>query len=186
MVTTPTSLLQRLREPDDRSAWERFVGLYTPVLYGWVRRCGVSVDEASDLVQEVFVTLIAVLPTFEYDRNRGFGSWLRTVVGNKCRDHFRRRAARPVASRGDLDPIGDDSIAELTEDEYRRSIARQALELMRSEFETKTWQACYETVVLGKGAAETAEKLGLTINAVYVAKSRVLRRLREELAGLWE
>jgi RNA polymerase sigma factor (sigma-70 family) len=119
MVTTPTSLLQRLREPDDRSAWERFVGLYTPVLYGWVRRCGISVDEASDLVQEVFVTLIAVLPTFEYDRNRGFGSWLRTVAGNKCRDHFRRRAARPAASRGDLDPIGDDPIAELTEDEYR-------------------------------------------------------------------
>lgn len=79
---TPTTLLNRLRSPGDRDAWAQFVHLYTPLLYHWVRKLGLGTTEAADLVQDVFVTLLRTLPTFEYDRQRSFRAWLRTVTRN--------------------------------------------------------------------------------------------------------
>lgn len=186
MVTTPTSLLVRLRSPADQAAWERFVKLYTPVLYGWIRRQGIGLQEATDLVQEVFATTIAVLPTFEYDRQKGFGNWLCTLTTNKCRDYFRRAALRKTASWQETSSSEPDPAVLFSEAEYRKQVARRALELMQSEFETTTWKACYLMVVEGLGAQQVASQLGITTNAVYLAKSRVLRRLRQELDGLLE
>ena len=184
MVTTPASLLIRLRTVADQSAWERFVTLYTPVLYGWIRRQGIGPGEAADLVQEVFATTITALPSFEYDRERGFGNWLCTLTTNKCRDYFRRARLRRThelldQADGEIDPA-----VQFGEREYRAHLARRALEMMQEEFEGATWRACYAMVVEGKPAAEVAKQLGISINAVYLAKSRVLRRLRQELAGL--
>ena len=184
MVTTPTSLLVRLRSPSDQAAWERFVRLYTPVLYRWIRRQGIDSQDATDLVQDVFATTIAVLPTFEYDRNRGFGNWLCTITTNKCRDFFRRAAVRRTEMLLDHPASNPDPALAFTENEYRTQVARQALELMQAEFEPTTWRACFEMVVEGRQAQEVAARLNLSTNAVYLAKSRVLRRLRQELAGL--
>ena len=186
MIDTSTSLLIRLRSGDESQAWSRFVSLYTPVLFYWVRRQGVPASDAADLVQEVLTVLVAKLPTFQYDRNRSFGVWLRTITTNKCRDFFRRRKTRPSAASEFVDGETPDHAVQFSEAEYQRGLARRALEVMQNEFEPTTWRACWESVVAGKAAAEVALELGISVNAVYVAKSRVLRRLREELEGLWE
>src|SRR5436190_11639315 len=83
MTRTPASLLERLRQPFEPEAWARFVALYTPLLFSWANRVGLQEPDAADLVQEVFVTLLQVLPTFSYDRHQSFRRWLRTVTLNK-------------------------------------------------------------------------------------------------------
>ena len=183
MVTTSVSLLDRLRQPGDAEAWARFVDLYTPLIYFWVRRIGVPSDDASDLVQEVFILLMRKLPQFQYDRRRSFGAWLRVTTENRCRDYLRRR--RPERPDSDfVEPCLPDDTELFSETEYRQHLARRALQLMRAEFQPTTWKACWEHVVSGRSADDIARELGISANAVYVAKSRVLRRLREDLANL--
>ena len=161
--------------------------LYTPVIYQWIRGQGIPAHDAADTVQEVFRALVRALPTFEYDKPGGFGRWLRTVTRNKCRDYFRRKSTnRSVTNTDEVSVDQQNDVEEFAESEYRQTLARQALEIMRSEFEETTWKACWLHVVSGKSAAEIATELGISTNAVYVSKSRVLRRLREELDGLWE
>ncbi len=188
---TSLTLLERLRFPSEQEAWRRFARLYTPLLFHWTRRMGLSSDDAADLVQDVFVTLVEKLPEFRYDAGQTFRGWLRTVLQNKWRDRLRRQAVRmPVAADGNRAVLAEieDSRADslFTEAEYRDWLVGRALELMKSEFQPQTWQACWEFVVAERPAAEVARELGLTENAVYLAKARVLRRLKQELAGLVE
>src|SRR5262245_53605682 len=188
MNTTSTSLLARLRQPDASEAWRRFVHLYTPLLYYWARSAGLPTHDAADLVQEVLVVLVKKLPEFSYDPGKSFRGWLRTVALNKWRERCRRFTTRPdQAGESGLSGVaGDDPIAAFEEAEYRGQLVRQALEIMQAEFEPATWRACWEVVVSGRTAAEVAAELGVSIDVVYSAKSRVLRRLREELAGLMD
>src|ERR1700686_2389829 len=90
MTKTPSSLLERLRQPFEPEAWGRFVALYTPLIYSWGRRVGLQEQDAADLVQEVLVTLLQVLPSFSYDHQRSFRRWLRTVTLNKWRNLRKR------------------------------------------------------------------------------------------------
>jgi len=85
MHTTPPSLLEQVRRSDDIQAWRRFVDLYTPLLFHWARRVGLREPDAADLVQDIFVLLVKKLPDFQYDRNKGFRAWLRTVALKGCR-----------------------------------------------------------------------------------------------------
>ncbi len=186
VITTSPSLLMRLQSGSETQAWSRFVSLYTPVLFGWVRSQGMASDESADIVQEVFALLVEKLPTFQYNHEQSFGSWLRTVTFNKCRDHFRRNKRRPVVADHPLDPEVPDNVEQFSVEDYRRRLAHRALEVMREEFQPTTWKACWQSVVSNRPAAEIALELGISVNAVYVAKSRVLRRLREELDGVWE
>jgi RNA polymerase sigma-70 factor (ECF subfamily) len=188
MVTTSPSLLERLRRPGEAAAWARFVDLYTPLLYHWARRAGLQEADSADLVQDVFAVLLRQMPTFAYDCHRSFRSWLRTVTLNKWREKQRRRAARPPeagdAALADLaSPPAEDA---LEETEYRQHLARRALELMQADFPPPTWKACWEVVVSGRRPAEVAAELGMSVDSVYTAKSRVLRRLRQDLDGLFE
>lgn len=183
---TPASLLLRLRQPDGPRAWEEFVHLYTPLLYRWARRAGLAEADAADLVQDVFALLLVKLPEFRYDRHGSFRAWLRTVALNKWRENLRRRGPLPrqlddaalaeLPGRDDGDPFA--------EEEYRRFVAGRALQLMQVEFPTAVWKACWETATNGRPAAEVAAELGISIDAVYTARYRVLRRLREQLEGL--
>jgi RNA polymerase sigma-70 factor (ECF subfamily) len=186
MNTTPASLLERLKRPDEPAAWARFVELYTPVLFGWARHLGLQAQDADDLVQEVFTVLVRKLPEFRYDRTQSFRRWLRTMTLNKWRDACRRRAARPGQPNEAAlaDAAGPDPAGSLEEAEYRQYLVGRALELMQAEFEPVTWTACWRFVVEGRPAAEVARDLGVSVNAVYLAKGRVLRRLRAELEGL--
>jgi RNA polymerase sigma-70 factor (ECF subfamily) len=185
MHTTPVSLLERLRQPAQPDAWGRFVDLYTPLLYYWASRLGLQAHDAADLVQEVLTVLVQKLPAFEYDAHKSFRAWLRTVTHNKWRDIQRRRAAVGVTASATLAELaGPDEFQALEEAEYRRHLVRRALQLMQVEFQPLTWRACWEQVVGEKPALDVAAELGMTVAAVYAAKSRVLRRLRQELDGM--
>ena len=188
MYTTSASLLERLRHRDQEQAWARFVELYSPLLLYWARRAGLQQQDAADLVQDVFTTLLQKLPEFTYDCNQNFRGWLRTIAMNRWRNLMRRRVsihlngaeaeiAAPV-SHGDLESFWDI--------EHQQFLMKRALEVMQAEFESTTWQACFEQGVGGRSGAEVAAQLGISENATYIAKCRVLRRLREELAGLLE
>jgi RNA polymerase sigma-70 factor, ECF subfamily len=184
MSATPVSLLERLRSPADADAWVRFVRLYTPFLYHWARRRGLPPDDTADLVQEVFAQLLKALPTFAYDPKRSFRAWLAVVVGNKWRELNRKRRPQTVPAADLAERPGPDD--DFDDREYRAHIAGRALRLIRDEFAAPTWQAFWGVVVDGRPANEVATELGLTPNAVYLARGRVLRRLRAELAGLVE
>ena len=186
MHTTPVSLLLRLREPKSEMAWQRFVELYTPLLFFWARRAGLSPPDDADLVQDVFAILVKKLPDFVYDSQGSFRSWLRTVVLNKWRDQQRRKvAAGGDPADFDLAQLADPSLAEeFWEREHQQQLVARAMAIMQNEFEEATWKACWHNVVLGHSVAEVAAELGISRNAVYVAKSRVLRRLKHELKGL--
>jgi RNA polymerase sigma-70 factor (ECF subfamily) len=183
-MKTPSSLLQRLRGPTEPEAWERFVELYTPLLYAWARSRGLQEHDVADLVQDVFTILVQKLPEFQYDQHRSFRAWLRTVTLNRWRDTCKRRAPRLLAGDNALLTEQPDDGEAFWEAEYRRRLVGQALELMQAEFEPTTWRACWAFVVCDRSATEVARELGISENAVYIAKHRVLRRLRQELEGL--
>jgi RNA polymerase sigma factor (sigma-70 family) len=184
MVTTPASLLDQMRQPDARAAWELFARLYTPLLFCWARRLGLQDQDAADLVQDVFAVLVRKLPTFRYEPGKSFRAWLRTVTLNKWRDARRHSArereyreallARQSAEEGDV----------FAENEYRQRVVARALQLMQTDFQPLTWRAFWEHGACGRPAVEVAAELGLTAGAVYSAKFRVMDRLRKELRGL--
>jgi RNA polymerase sigma-70 factor (ECF subfamily) len=188
MHTTPISLLERLRSPEEAEAWDRFVYLYTPLLFSWARGVGLQPSDAGDLVQDVFALLLKKLPEFQYDRQKSFRAWLRQVTLNKWRERCRNQRAAGFSPAGaDLDQLPSPEHADaFWEREYRQRLVGRALELMQKDFKPATWRACWEHVVSGKPAAAVASELGLTVGAVYAAKFRVLARLRQELKGLLE
>jgi len=185
-MDTPASLLERLRLPGDKQAWDRFVELYAPLIYAWACRMGLQAEDAADLAQDVFTTLLEKMPGFRYDPGRSFRAWLHTVVVNKWHDACRRRAA--ALRHGEAGPLETvalpDPAASVWEEEYRKHVVTRALELMQAEFEPTTWQACWEMAANGRPAADVARELGITVAAAYAAKARVVRRLRRELDGL--
>jgi RNA polymerase sigma-70 factor (ECF subfamily) len=186
MSTTSVTLLDQLRQRPSPEAWQRFVDIYSPILLRYAVSRGVHRDAAADLVQDVFVVLVEKLPAFEYAAGGGFRRWLFTILLNKWRDRKRAAARAPVAAGSHLpDPPAEGDPRELIgEAEYRQQVVSRAINLMRSEFEPNTWRACWEHGVLGRPAAAVAAELGVSENAVYLATSRVLRRLRGSLRGL--
>jgi RNA polymerase sigma-70 factor (ECF subfamily) len=184
MDSTPISLLERLKRPGDAAAWERFVALYAPLLYHWVRRAGLQEADAADLVQEVFAVLVAKLPEFVYDRDKSFHGWLRTVVMNRWRDR-RKKKTVPPAGAEESEPFTPDPLETFIEREFRGRLALRALQIMRADFQPATYQAVWELVVDARPAADVSREHGFTLGALYAAKCRVLARLRQELQGLW-
>jgi RNA polymerase sigma-70 factor (ECF subfamily) len=192
MFETSASLLERLRQQPDAASWERLVKLYTPLLRGWLRRHLVPHEDVDDLVQEVMAVLVRELPQFRYDRERGsFRGWLRTIVVNRLRMFWRSRQSRPLAT-GDsnlarkLDELEDphSALTQLWDREHDRHVAHRLLELLEPEFEPTTWTAFQRLALDGEKAQTVARELGISLNAVYIAKYRVLRRLRQQIEGL--
>ncbi len=190
MLSTSVSLLDRAKKVDDRDAWNRIVELYSPLLLKWCRLTGVPHAEVHDIVQEIFVVLLREIPDFEYDSQKGsFRNWLKTIATNKCREYFRRRAAKENRERAvavNQETEFDDSIEKFWEQEYEALLWRSAIQIMKTEFEESTWQACWEFIVSGRSAKEIGQELNMSEGAVYVAKSRVLKKIREQLKGMLE
>jgi RNA polymerase sigma-70 factor (ECF subfamily) len=184
MMRTSVSLLERVRHPNDQDAWNRFVALYTPLIFRWGRQAGLQESDACDLVQEVFVLLLRTMPDFVYDQRGSFRSWLKMVTLNKWRDHCRRLSARREGHDPAPEIAVSDGLEEFWNAEYRRQVVGQALRMMQADFEPQTWQACWHMVVDDEPAAAIAKRLGIRVGTVYAAKCRVLARLRAELAGL--
>ncbi len=186
-----STLLQRV-QAHRPEAWERLVDLYGPVVYRWCRLSGIKPEDAADVVQEVFGAVAGHIAGFRRRRpGDSFTAWLATITRSKICDFFRRRRDRPEA-RGGTDaqqllleiPDIPDFSQESGHGAARDMLPRRALELVRAEFENRTWEAFWRAAVDGHAAADIAEDLGMTLHAVYKAKSRVLRRLRQELDGL--
>jgi RNA polymerase sigma-70 factor (ECF subfamily) len=184
MVTTSPSLLARLAGGSDPRAWERFVVLYTPLLMRWSGRLGLCEADAADFTQDVLVLLVQHVRHFRYDPAGSFRAWLKTVLLNVWRKHQRKAARRPLAN-GQVEHLADtDPGIYVDEAEHREYLVRRALQVAKADFEPVTWQVCTEYMMKGRPPEEVAAELGISVNAVYLAKSRVLRHLRTELAGL--
>jgi len=191
MNSTSANLLKRLREPQAESAWQRFVELYAPLIFYWARQKGLNADDASDLLQDVLTTLLTRLPEFQHDPDRRFRGWLRTITVNRVTDMHRRNAIRSLQTELDSTAVLNlltqaDSNDRFIESEYRAVVINGALDLLRSEFQPVTWQACWLQIVEGQPASAVASQLNIPLNSVYLAKSRVLARLRQELEGLMD
>ena len=183
MLTTSASLLGDLQHADDPKAWERFVHLYSPVLYKWSCRMGLRHDDALDMVQDVFIVLVKKLPEFSYDSGRGFRNWLFVVTRNKCREKDRRKSLNvDKLVRPDDVCVRDEERVERAD--FHRNLLDRVLPAMSSYFHESTWQAFSAHVIEEQPAAVVAARLGITISAVSKAKFRVMSRLHRELADL--
>jgi RNA polymerase sigma-70 factor, ECF subfamily len=190
MHTTSPTLLQKLRDPSDAAAWDRFVDLYLPLLMHWARRIPARGAEPADLVQEVFVKLTRELPKFNYEPARGrFRCWLRTLCGNQWRDYQKKRANQlGQADAAQLDglPAADDGLEQFWNREYTAFVLREAFKIVEGEFDATSRTVFTEVIVNGRPVNDVAQALGVRPNAVSMRKFRVLRRLRRELGGFLE
>jgi RNA polymerase sigma factor (sigma-70 family) len=192
MQETTLSLLERARSSSDEEAWRHLIDLYSPLIRNWLSYLGLQLVDQDDLVQEVLVVVVRELPGFRHGGQPGsFRAWLRVLVVNRAREFWRARNHRPLAT-GDSDfgkmlaqlEEPQNELVCLWDQEHDRHLVRRLLELAEPAFEPATREAFRQVVVEGKKASVVAAELGLSVNAVLLAKSRVLRRLRRELDGL--
>lgn len=185
---TPLSLLERLREDPEESAWQRLTAIYLPLIRRWLGQQGLPDSDADDLTQEILLVLVRELPGFEHSGRTGaFRSWLRSITVHRVRGYWRGKRTSPDQAREALLDGLEDPTSELSRQwdrEHDREVAARLLDLVEPEFAPATWRAFRRQVCDGASAAETAAELGTSRNAVLIAKSRVLRRLRHEAAGL--
>ena len=184
MLETPATLLNRLCDQPVPGDWERFVRLFTPLLRRWAGRFGVDGSSEEDVLQELFVLLIRKLPEFRHDPSRSFRAWLWTVFRHTVLAWQKRQPRTGPA----LDQVAElsipDAMAEATESEYRRYLLGRITQIVQTDFPPATWQIFQQVVIVGRPGVEVAREFGVTVNAVYLARSRIVARLREELAGL--
>lgn len=189
---TRSSLLLRASQRDAQ-AWRELVDLYGALVTYWCRQCQIDSHAAADCVQEVFASVAVSLETFQPQRTAGsFRAWLWTITRNKLRDHFRRIARMPNATGGSTafglmqqvtdpvpvpeeEPTGEIQLQELTS---------RAMRQVQSEFEARTWQAFWRSVVDGIATDEVARELQMSAATVRQSRSRILRRLRQQLGDL--
>jgi RNA polymerase sigma-70 factor (ECF subfamily) len=184
---TRLSLLVRLRDARDDGAWSQFVELYAPLVYGFARKHGLQDADAADLTQDVLQAVSGGIRRLDYDPKRGtFRGWLFTVVRNKLRD-FLAAQKRPGRATGDAEvqrqlqelPARDEDQSDWWEQEYERRVFDWAAEQVRGVFSESTWRAFWQTAVEGKTGPQAARTLGMSVAAVYLAKGRVMARLKE-------
>jgi len=189
---TSVSLLERLRH-QDREAWGRFVALYCPLVYDACRRCRMQPADADDISQEVLQSVARSIGGFRKESPTDtFRGWLYRIVQNKVRDHLRRVEKHPAGQGGTdfkqtleqlPDSLAEDSVSDVTGPD---PALKQALELLRSEFQERTWTAFWRMTVEGHSASAIAADLGMTANNVRQAKFRVVQRVRAEFGDLVE
>jgi RNA polymerase sigma factor (sigma-70 family) len=190
-VTRP-SLLVRLQDLGDHEAWDQFVELYAPLVFGFACKRGLQEADAADLTQEVLRAVAVAVGQWEYDPKRGsFRGWLYRVTFNKFKAYLRFHRNQCQGS-GDsvihavlLQQAAPPTRAEW-EDEYQKQLFGLASDRVRREFADSSWQAFWRVTVDGRPSVEVASELKLSVGAVYIAKSRILARLKEEIRLLIE
>jgi RNA polymerase sigma-70 factor (ECF subfamily) len=192
---TPTSLslLDRLKVArPDAPDWDRFESIYRPLIRRWIGRIPGLGGEVEDVEQEVLLVLVREVPRFDRRRVGSFRAWLRQVAVNRVRVYRRKHHRRPVAlgdqTEGFLDRMvdSDSDLAKKLDEEHDKHVCDALRSAVRPDFNQTTWIAFEQFAVEGRPAAEVAQELGLTVNAVVKAKARVLSRLREEAGGFLE
>ncbi|MGI6420008.1 MAG: RNA polymerase sigma factor [Thermoguttaceae bacterium] len=191
-ATRPT-LLARIRERADNAAWLQFVEIYTPLVYGMLRRRGLQDADAADVTQEVFCSVARSIQGYRGAGRQGaFRSWLAAITRSRFLDFVEKRSRREQGS-GDTQVTkllhehpSPQSEQDLFEQEYKRRVFEWATERIRHEFQNSTWEAFWQTNMLGRSTQEVADSLGMTAGAVYIARSRVLARLKRQIDELDE
>lgn len=182
MFITPVSLLYRLRQPEEGLAWNRFIELYSPLLYHWARQAGYQESDCADLVQDVFVILWRKMPDFDYDPTKSFHAWLKTLFVNRARAIRRNRDIRHE-SLGDHDLVHTLSEFDL-DPEDTRFLIRQAYRLIERDFSLLHQQVFRAYVLQNRPAEEVARLYEIGLGSVYGIKSKMLSRLRQEMRHL--
>jgi RNA polymerase sigma factor (sigma-70 family) len=194
MDRTSPSLLERLREQSNPADWQRLNDLYRPWLLGWLVSQGLHESDAEDVVQDILIVVLRELPHFQHNLRTGaFRAWLRTIAVHRLRDAIRGRRYRPTA-HGDsamlaqLQQLEDpaSAVSQQWELEHDRHVIERLLKYIEPDFQATTWQAFLAVMVEGHKPAAVAERLSISVNAVLLAKSRILARLRQEARGLVE
>ncbi len=193
MTDTPLSLLQRLSSQSDESDWRRLFEIYAPLIRRWLAGYGVTETEAEDLMQDVFQALLREIGSFKHNGHTGaFRRWLKLMIVHRLKGFWRARKMESRASGEDAevilrsmeDPASNPNLA--WDQEHDAYVVNALLKLVEPHFTISTWQAFRMQVLDGNKARDVANQLGITINAALIAKSRVMKALREELAGLIE
>jgi RNA polymerase sigma-70 factor (ECF subfamily) len=185
-----STLLARVKARDT-AAWERLVSLCSPLVYQWCRQHGLQPADAADVGQNVFEAVFRKIGDFRRERpGDSFRGWLRTIARHKVIDFLRARQGQAGTGGSDalerLALLPDEAEDSSSSGEEEGGLYCRALEVLRTEFTDQTWQAFWRVTVESQRPADVAADLGMTLNAVYLAKSRVLRRMRDEFADLLE
>jgi len=189
---TRQSLLLRAQQGEE-SAWKDLADLYRPLLLAWLRRQGIPDADADDLIQEILLSLVKYLPSFQHSGQRGaFRSWIRTIASNRTFDYWRTSKHRPAGAGGDAedflhrleDPNSD--LNRQWDEEHDRHLLRCLLILIEREFEPTSLRAFRRLAIDGATGVEVAAELGISVASAYQAKSRILQRIRQEAEGLLE
>jgi RNA polymerase sigma-70 factor, ECF subfamily len=188
------SLLGRVKAGEG-DAWRRLVDLYAPLLYEWCRRRQLKAEDAADVAQEVFAAVARKIEGFRRERSGdSFRGWLWTITQRKILDHFRKCGRQPEGQGGTAAQVRLNEVAEppsvascsALSAGCGDSVERRAIQLARASVEERTWRAFELAAIEGKDPAAVANELGITVQAVYDAKYRIRRRVRQELEGLVE
>ena len=191
MSDTSMTLLERLQQQPDSGAWQRLLDIYAPLIARWLARSPLQKADHDDITQEVLKIVVQKLPEFQRRREGSFRAWLRVVTANCLRAHWRSEKYRPLAT-GDSDFLQklqeledpQSALAKAWDAEHDRHVVRRLLELIGPQFEATSLQAFRRVVLDGLRPADVAAELNISVNAVLLAKSRVLRQLRCEMDGL--
>lgn len=195
-LLTRQTLLLRLRDPEDRRAWEEFVEIYTPLVYRFCAKREMGSADTSDVVQEVMRSVSIAMKNFEYDPQKGrFKAWLFTATRNAVGRHFKKQANRPVTATETkllrmIEEVPQAVEIDEWERDYQRRLLSWAMEKVKPEFGERIWKAFEMTAIRDRTPEEVADETGMTRNAVNIAKFRVMKRLREKAhsvdADRWE
>ncbi|MEM1228036.1 MAG: sigma-70 family RNA polymerase sigma factor [Planctomycetota bacterium] len=190
--TTRQSLLVRIKDGDDQVAWERFIEIYGPLIFRFGMKKGLQEADAADLTQDVLQRISQSIARFEYDPSLGrFRSWLFLIASQSISKLLEKKERQPVGS-------GDSAVAQslhqipsreeenVWETEYRQHVLDWAKDQIRDQFANNTWLAFVGTAIENKNAQAVADELGMSVGAVYVARSRVMKRLKEVVATIDE
>jgi RNA polymerase sigma-70 factor (ECF subfamily) len=189
LPATRHSLLIRLHDPQDEQAWREFLEIYEPLVHRLARRRGFQSADADDLCQEVFRSAAGAIERWRTNPDRGsFRAWLFLIARNTMINAFKKKLRRPLAM-GDTQfalllesqPAAPDEGLALVESEYQWGVFHWAADQVRSEFRETTWRAFWRTSVDGEKAQQVAAELGISAGAVYIARSRVMARLKQKI-----
>lgn len=192
MTNTPRSLLERLRDPGDRQAWQRLVTVYEPWLRGWLSHTPLQAADCDDVLQAVFAVVNDKRLEFVHNGRPGaFRTWLRSILNRQVRQFLRQErrwqgVTVPQVLTEWLEQMADPNseLSRRWDQEHDQQLVRRMLLSIQPEFNATTWQVFQMLVFEELPVQEVAQRLGITANAVYVAKARVMSRLREEVRGL--
>jgi len=190
-VQTRPSLLLRIRNVRDSQAWTEFAEIYGPLIYAYGRRRHLQDADAADLTQEVLKVVSRTVVRFEYSADRGgFRRWLWTIARNELKDLVRRLRRGPSgagnseAMRLLSQTAKPDEDFDLWEANYQQTLLHWAAQRVQTDVQASTWQAFWRTSIEGRRPEAVAASLGISVGAVYIAKSRVVKRLRELIESL--